>query len=79
MARKYSDSELVEKINSPGWEHVERESGNTTPGSLAESLKVAHQHNAEGEHPGLIREIETTVELDMLQLAMLWRQLGLPV
>jgi hypothetical protein len=79
MAGKYSDSELVEKINSPGWEHVGSESGNTTPGTLAEIVKVAHQSNAEGEHPGLIREIETTVELDMLQLAMLWRRLGLPV
>jgi len=27
----------------------------------------------------LIEEIETSVELDMLQIAQLWRYLGLPV
>src|ERR1700720_608263 len=34
---------------------------------------------ARGEHPGIVKRIETSIELEMLQLEQLWRNLGLPV
>jgi hypothetical protein len=42
-------------------------------------LNLAHQRKRQGEHLGLIQEIETSVELDMIAVEKLWRFLGLPV
>ena len=77
MPEKYSDSELVEKMDQPGWKHDA--GGDPVTGTLGDAAKSAHDKHTKGEHPGLIQEVETTIELDMLQLAMLWRQMGLPV
>jgi hypothetical protein len=48
-------------------------------GKLDDVLRAAHDRHKEGEHPGLIQQIETTVELDLIQMQQLWRYLGLPV
>ncbi len=77
MAGKYSDDELVGLVKSPGWGLVgEKDSGDRT---LEDVLKANHQKHQSGETPGLIRQVETSIELDMLQIEKLWRYLGLPV
>jgi hypothetical protein len=78
MADKYSHEELVEKIKSPGWKLVGDKKDAPVTGTLEHLLQLTHAQNAKGERPGLIRQIETEVELDMLQVAQLWRYLGLP-
>jgi hypothetical protein len=42
-------------------------------------LKAGHERKQRGEKPGVIRQLENEIELDMLQVEKLWRYLGLPV
>jgi hypothetical protein len=79
MADKYSHDELVERVNSPGWALATNEKDPPVTGTLETVLQASHERNGKGKAPGLIREIETSIELDMLQIAALWRHLGLPV
>ncbi len=73
----WSNEELKASQTSPGWR---LEADQTThEGTLEDVAKLAHERAARGEHPGLIRQIETSIELDMLQLEALWFSLGLPV
>ena len=70
--------DLKDMANSPGW-HLETDGEVKHTGTLEEVARAAHERRARGEHPGIIRQIETSVELEMLQLERLWRALGLPV
>jgi hypothetical protein len=79
MADKYSHDELVERVKTPGWRLVAGSKDNSTPDTLERLLHTTHERTQKGEAPGLIEEIETSIELDMLQIAQLWRYLGLPV
>lgn len=73
----YSDDDLKAMRTSPGWR---LEAGDAThEGTLEDVAKIAHARRAKGEHPGLVKEIETSVELEMLQLESLWYAIGLPV
>ena len=78
MAEKYTHDELVERVKSPGWALVTDEKDKPVTGSLEDVLKASHERRGSGEKPGLIQQIETTIELDMLQIEQLWRYLGLP-
>jgi hypothetical protein len=73
----YSDDELNTLRTSPGWQ-LEADQA-THEGTLEDVAKTAYERRARGEHPGLIKQIETSVELEMLQLEALWRAMGLPV
>jgi hypothetical protein len=77
MADKtYSDEELKTLRTSPGWQ---LKAGDAThQGTLEDVAKLAHERRQRGEHPGIISEIETAVELKMLQLESLWYSIGLP-
>jgi hypothetical protein len=80
MAYKYTDDELAERLKSPGWRLVtDRKDDNTVTGRLEHVLGVTHEKHKSGQAPGLIQEIETGIELDMIQIERLWRYLGLPV
>ncbi|MGH6828968.1 MAG: hypothetical protein ACREFW_08675 [Rhizomicrobium sp.] len=78
MAGKYSDADLKVRMASPGW-RLKRHKEAPITGTLANLLHLSHQRLRQGEPPGLIEEIETSVELDMLEVERLWRYLGLPV
>jgi hypothetical protein len=78
MTRKYSDDELATRVKTPGWRLV-RDRDKPVTGTLQHLLNLAHQRRRQGEHPGLIQEIETSIELDMIAVEKLWRFLGLPV
>jgi hypothetical protein len=79
MADKYSHDDLVKKVKSPGWRLVTGKKDAAHTGTLEHLLHLSHKKKGTGESPGLIQEIETSIELDMLQIAQLWRYLGLPV
>jgi hypothetical protein len=76
--KKYSDDELVGLVKTPGWGLLTGKDKHTT-GTLEDVLKANHQRRESGESPGLIQQLETSIELDMLQIEKLWRYLGLPV
>jgi hypothetical protein len=77
MAGKLSLKELIERLHTPGWQLVS-DKEDTDPGTLKEVLETTHQRHRKEGAPGLIRQIETTVELDMFQIEQLWRHMGLP-
>lgn len=73
----WSNEELTASRTSPGWR---LEADQTThEGTLEDVAKLSHERRGRGEHPGLIRQMETSIELDMLQLEALWYSMGLPV
>jgi hypothetical protein len=74
MANKYSDEELRRLVKTPGWKDAEGASG-----TLEDVLKAGHERKQRGEKPGVIRQLENEIELDLLQVEKLWRYLGLPV
>jgi hypothetical protein len=78
MADKtYSDEELSTLRTSRGWHLNAGEARHE--GTLEDVAKIAHERRSRGEHPGLIKQIETSIELEMLQLEAVWRAMGLPV
>jgi hypothetical protein len=74
MVGKLSLKDLVARLHTPGW--VTDEDGK--PGTLKEVLETTHRRRSESQAPGLIRQIETAVELDMIQIEQLWHHMGLP-
>jgi hypothetical protein len=79
MANKYTDQELASQLKSPGWKHVAGKGEMTASGTLEEMARTAHERRSKGQAPGLIAKIETSMELDMLQIERLWLELGLPI
>jgi hypothetical protein len=73
-----TEDELRDFAKQPGW-RLDIGEGATHSGTLEEMAKVAHARRARGEHPGILRQIENSVELGMLELEQLWRAIGLPV
>lgn len=76
MAQNLSDEELQKMVKSQGWSHDGQEQAS---GTLEDMLKVSHAHHLSAGTPGFIRQVETALELDMIQIEKLWRYLGLPV
>lgn len=78
MTQRYSDEELEKMVKSPGWSHSAPQTERAT-GTLEDMLKASHAHQQSAGSPGLIHQIETAIELDLIQIEKLWRYLGLPV
>lgn len=79
MAKKYTHDELTKRVKTPGWRLVTRKKDKSITDTLENLLHLTHKRHKKGQTPGLIKEIETAVELDLIQIEMLWRHLGLPV
>jgi hypothetical protein len=77
MANKYSDDELAQLVKSPGWGLIDKDEPAT--GTLEDVLKANHERRQHGKAPSPIQQLETSIELDLLQIERLWRYLGLPV
>jgi hypothetical protein len=79
MANIYTHDELKGRVKSPGWT-VKTGSGNQPASdTLEKALGIVHERKKVGQEPGLIEEIETGIELEMIQIEKLWQYLGLPV
>jgi len=74
MTEKPTHDELVKRLHTPGWRLVTEDEPEAASGTLKDVLKETHARKA----PGLIRHIETTLELDAIQIQNLWHYLGLP-
>ena len=80
MPNHYDEDDLTRRLASPGWRLVtEKKDGEPVTGTLEHVVRATHDRKSTGQAPGLIQEIETTIELDLIQIEKLWRYLGLPV
>jgi hypothetical protein len=73
----YTFAQLLEKLKSPGWRFIADDSGKPEEGTLDAMAQAAHARK--NDAPGYLQEVETEIEVDMLQLQELWQHLGLPV
>ena len=77
---KLSREELVAQLQSKGWDLVT--GSQTVPlknHTLEEAVRTTHARHKKGEAPGLIKKLETAIELDLIQMQELWEHLGLPI
>ena len=79
IPEKYSDDELKIKLGNSGWRLDSTHKDHILSGTLKDVLEFMHEKHKAGVPRGLIQEIETKIELDMIQVELLWRYLGLPV
>ena len=79
MADKYTREELTRRLGSPGWKVVTGNETMPVNGTLKEMVEITHERHRSGLASGYIQELETSIEVDMLQIQALWHQLGLPV
>ena len=77
MTKKPTHDELIERLHTPGWRLV-ADDEDATDGTLKDVLEETHARKKGKKEPGLIRHIETTLELDAIQIQNLWHYLGLP-
>ena len=79
MTKKPTHDELVKRLHTPGWRVVSGEDkSEAASGTLKDMLETTHARQARDKAPGLIQHIETTLELDAIQIQNLWHYLGLP-
>lgn len=80
MADHDKDDDLTRRLASPGWRLKTGKTGDTpVSGTLEHVVRATHARKNSGQAPGLIEEVETAIELDLIQIEKLWRYLGLPV
>jgi hypothetical protein len=79
MVEKYTHDELIKQIKKPGWTLNSEEPDKAVSGTLEDLLNTTHEQQTAGNVPGLIKQAETSIELDMIEIEKLWRYLGLPV
>jgi hypothetical protein len=74
-----SREKLIKRLPSPGWNLEAGKSPPLANRTLEEVVRAAHAQHAAGETAGIIRHVETKLELDLIQLQELWMHLGLPM
>ena len=77
MTEKPTHDELVKQLHTQGW-RVVTEDEDAKSGTLKDVLEATHDRKKRKKEPGLIQNIETTLELDAIQIQNLWHYLGLP-
>ena len=75
---KYSLDQLKKKLGDPGWRTITGSIIHTREGTLGELAEAAHAQHKNGQAAGYLQEIETKVEVNILQLEELWQHMGLP-
>lgn len=76
---KYSLDQLKKKLGDPGWRAIKGNKSHSHEGTFGELVEAAHARHKNGQAAGYLQEIETKIEVDMLQLEELWHHMGLPV
>ena len=78
MTKKPTHDELVKRLHTQGWRLVAEDESEAASGTLKDVLETTHKRKQRKKAPGLIQHIETTLELDAIQIQNLWHYLGLP-
>ncbi len=76
---EYSLEELKRKLGNNGWRTRIGDDSVHVEGTLGQVVEAAHARRGKGHSYAAVEEIETEIKLDMLQLAELWRHMGLPI
>jgi len=77
---KPSCEELIAQLQKRGWDLVTgSEAFPIKNRTLEELVRMTHARHKKGEAPGLIKHMETVLELDLIQIQQLWEYLGLPM
>ena len=80
MPNHYDEDDLTARLASPGWRLKPGAKDETAvSGTLEHVVRATHDRKMKGEGAGPVQEIETAIELDLIQIEKLWRYLGLPV
>lgn len=74
----YSLEDLKRRLNDKGWQAITVKPGRPMEGTLLDMLQAAYSRHKNGYPIGIVREVNTRIKLDLLQLEELWRHLGLP-
>jgi hypothetical protein len=75
---RYSLDQLKQRLGAPGWRTVTGNKSMPHEGTLGELTEAAHDRHKNGKAVGYLQEIETKIEVDLMQLEELWLHLGLP-
>ena len=75
---EYLLEELKRKLGEKGWWTITGNDAFPVEGILQEMVETAHGRRKNGHAVGIIEEIETKIELDLIQLKLLWQYVGLP-
>jgi hypothetical protein len=75
---KYPLEDLKRKLGDKGWRTNTGNDGFPVEGTLSEMVEAAHGRRKKGHAMGIIEEIGTEIELDLIQLQLLWQYMGLP-
>ena len=78
MADKAKHDDLVSQLTSPGWRLIPTGIDPAVEGTLEDMARAAHERKRSGKHPGALRRVEDSLELEAFQLEQLWWHLGLP-
>ena len=78
MVGKLSLKDLIARLDSPGWHLSDDAGAPPETGTLKDVLETSHRRQQEKQGPGFIKQVETSVELDLIQIQQLWQHLGLP-
>ena len=77
---KPTKEDLISRLPSSGWEMKTGIDGAPLKDyTLEEAVRAAHLKHKNGESFGIVSQIETAIELDLIQLQLLWEYLGLPM
>ena len=80
MADQDKQDDLTGRLKSPGWRLVTgKTDDHGVTGTLEQVVTATHARKSQGQTLGRIEEVETAIELDLIQIEKLWRYLGLPV
>ncbi len=78
MTDKKTRDELIAMLPTSGWH-----SGNADAAAKSRTLEAAlrehHDNHRQGTADGTIKNLENTVELDLIRIQELWTHLGLPI
>ena len=77
----YTHDELISRLKSSGWKLVtgQKDKSISIKGTLEQLIRITHARHEDGQAPDFIEEVETLIELEMIEIEKLWRDLGLPV
>ena len=77
---KPSKEDLISQLSSSGWElKTGIDGAPLTEYTLEQAVRSAHSKHKSGQSYGVIAHLQNAIELDLIQLQLLWEHLGLPL
>lgn len=72
--------DLISQLSSTGWDLKTGIDGAPLQEyTLEQAVRAAHSKHKSGEDYGVIAHLQNAIELDLIELQLLWEHLGLPL